>query len=344
MSEDKYAPGPDRNAPPQPDAKYEPSEPKTGDRGKPSATNQGAQLAKARRPDPTPVDSAPASQVMNPSYVNALHYLEKYFRQQGELAGAIGKAADDGLAAFKVRSSHDYNKSSDLVFELFNAALKIIPAGAALGSAFRELQTGRKLLGLASTMKAVASAEASAESARSAKEAIEPVKKLYEAGEAVSDVGESKHAGTEARRAGDFEIQTLTSLTQLTASELATNWHREDFMDSLLIPLQFSPATLDLFGLTKQMLGALPAADTLAADLASWSDAFEVDLYLRFYLEDGEVTYVTTEREDVTIREFRGMPRAVVERLRETNNLDRVLAHPKLKHEHHVHRFEGMKV
>jgi hypothetical protein len=294
-----------------------------------------AAAAAATSPATAPAPSSVA--VMNPTYVDALHYMDSYFRQQGELAMLMGVAARDGLSAFMTRSSHEYNQHSAIAMELFSAAIAVIPAAGVLGSAFHELRTGEKLFGLAKTAKAIAAVGETAvhaeEGAKALKEAVEPAKKLFEAGEKVGDIGKKQHEATEAQERGEFQIEKLNSISDLTAAGIARLWSSQSFMDDLMPGLEYSPPTTDLKKLVKGFLGGLPDPRSLAGAINDLRGSFEFTLYLEYYIKSGKTTYVTTNQDDAISHEFIGMPRAVEDRIRALGKMEKVMECKELKKE-----------
>lgn len=299
---------------------------------------------KKKKPAPRkPDDSQPAPEpgsarkVMNPTYLDARLALDKHFRREAEVAALMGKAANDGFEAFKIRSSAEYNKSGSIALALFQAALAAVPGAAELSAVFEELASGAmkaKLFAEAAhtlrTTNAVANGAHRAHAAlEHASKITEGIKHVAEAGEKAHEVGEIGEDRTEARERGDFQIATIHSITELSAENLQQRWKAEDFVDALLGELEFSGDSLDLRAIVERSLEdhPLPEPATLKSALREVADEFELRLYVEYYANAERMTYVTVDTDGVLTHHYEGLPDAVEQRFRKLGKFELVAKH-----------------
>lgn len=271
----------------------------------------------------------------NPSYHNGTLYLEEFFRRQGEVATLLDQAARDGFEAFKARTSTEYNRSSSLALALFELALNAVPAASGMLGLLKDLTSGQKRTAL--LMKII-------DTGGNAVRADGMIKKLHKMAEVVEGVAKGSeevkvvkegvekaiapHETAEARDAaqekGNFQIEALQALTQLSALSMQDRFNREDVAKGVLALLEYSDSSIDLMKVAASV-GEIPAAAALA-DVKKVSDEFEINLYFDWYVASGKTSHVITSRHGhVVSDEFRGMPDAVVERFRTLHKMDLLL-------------------
>lgn len=287
---------------------------------------------------------APLGHTPNPSYLDARLYAAKFFRRHGELALLLSQACRDGLQSFSIRSSEQYNKSDSMGLMIFELALAAVPAAGALVQTLHELSTSeklRELTRLAHALKKVASASERAHERIGKIEGVtERVKKVTEVTEkagAISEAGESKEKG-------DFEMATVSSLSDLMSDSVAARWRSEDFTDEMLESLEYTDPAVDLKAMVVGVLGPLPSPDAVKGAVSQVSQEFELKLYLQYYVESGKTTYVVDEQDGARRVDFEGIPRGVVRRFEELNRSSMLIDHPKMKHRKTVRVWSGNRV
>ncbi len=252
---------------------------------------------------PTASQAGGTARPENKHFVEALLDVERYFRRQGELATALGLAAARGFEAFKIRSSAEFNRSSSSAMGLFLAALKLVPEGGELLAAFSEFSTATRFIAFAGGVQ------------RLSKGVLEPMDKAVDAIEKTGAVGEKRSEASEGREAGEFQIETLKSLDQLTEASMAARWGREDLAISWLEALRYSDVDLKDFG--KKYLGPPPSGGDLAGNIHHAAEEFEIRLYVDYYVKNHRVKRVTVDTEGTFTHPFEGFPRAVEARFDE---------------------------
>lgn len=290
---------------------------------------------------PSAQTPAPARKAMNPTYVDARLYAGMYFRRQGELAHLLSQACRDGLQAFSIRSSEQYNKSDSMGFLLFKLALDAVPAGGALVQTLHELTTNQKLrelTGLVSALKKAAEGtEKVHQKIEKAEKVTERVKKGTEAIEKKNDIGEA----SEAKEKGDFELETVSTLGELLSDSVAARWQNEDQIDAMLQQLEYTDSSINLEQMIKKVLGAPPNPSAVKGLVSEAAQQFELLLYLQFYVEAGKATYVTEDWDGSIRSEFEGLPPGVVRRFEELGKTSLLVHHPKMKKRHTLRTWTG---
>lgn len=291
-----------------------------------------------KRPQP-----ATSTQVQNPTYINAVDDLAIHFRRLGEVSTLLGRAADGGLAAFKIYSSEEYNRASSSAFAIFKAALNALPAAAVLA----EIMTGAKM---AQSVVNIENGIAAATAAHKAKSAIErgakgaeDAKKVLDGVESAGQLGEGSKATTEAQERGNFELEAIHSLADLQVEALEKRWQGEDKARKILRDHQFDEG-YDLGSVVSKAVKECPLPDVgaLKSILTEAAEEFELRLYLDYYIASGRVTYETVDNEGTTTEHFHGLPAKVQDRLfNHFHAKARVFATPGFKKTHRTHTYTG---
>jgi hypothetical protein len=311
-----------------------------GQRPKPKRSGVMFQAHQARAQSDAPKFAGAAhpemsARQMNPTYVDASHYVETYFRRQGEVASLLDQAARDGFEAFKTRTSSEYNRSSSLAMALFELALNAIPAASGILGFLKELTSGQKRTAL--LMKIIDSGgdalrtddmikrlHKAAELVEGAAKGTEEVKLVKEGVEKAVGPHETAEARNAAQEKGNFQIETIQDLTRISAVSMKDRFDRETVATGVLALLEFSDSSIDLKKIAAS-LGELPAAPSVE-DVKKVSDAFEINLYFDWYVASGKTSHVMVSRHgNVVSDEFRGMPDAVVDRFRTLHKMDLLL-------------------
>jgi len=286
-----------------------------------------------------PEVTAGSAEIMNPSYVDASNYVEKFFRRQGEIASLLDLAARGGFEAFRIRTSADYNKSSSLAMVLFEVALSALPAASGLLNVFKELTSGKKRTALlmkiidtgGDAIRAddmIKSLHKAAEHGESAAKVSEEVKLAKEGIEKVKAPHETKEARSTAQEKGNFETGAITALTDLAAESMRSRFNNEDAIVAMLELLENTAPTTKLKDLVTGALGPMPEAAS-TSDVTKVSENFEVQLYVDWYVTSGKASRtIISRRGRVVSDEFGGIPEAVVERFRILKQMDILLKLP----------------
>jgi hypothetical protein len=275
---------------------------------------------------------------MNPTYVDASHYVETYFRRQGEVASLLDQAARDGFEAFKTRTSAEYNRSSSLAMALFELALSAIPAASGMFGFLKQLTSGQKRTAL--LMKIIDSGgdalraddmikklHKAAELVESAAKGSEEVKVVKEGVEKAVGPHETTEARSEAREKGNFQIDASEGLTRISTLSMKDRFDRESVATGILALLENSDSSIDLKTIAAA-LGEMPVAPS-PEDVKSVSDEFEINLYVDWYVASGKASHVITSRHGhVVSDEFRGMPDAVLQRFGALHKMDLLFSLP----------------
>ena len=282
--------------------------------------------------------------VMNPTYVDASALVERHFRREGEIAGLLDTAARNGFEAFKTRSSVEYNKSGSIAFALFEAALAAIPAAGALLSVFRELTSGAKAVAIVTKVAQLGGDARRAQNiidklhkaqkfTKELGEQSEEVKLVKEAAEKTMARHEATETRTEAQESGEFQIETLHSLTDLSAKNMQTRFSREDVVVFMLKMLETSDASNDLNKLVKETIGDLPKADGLDEAVSQVSDEFEIQLYIQWYVDSKKTTKTETYSNGHHIStDWDGMPIKVQQRFQALGKMGLLDSNPNVIH------------
>ena len=281
---------------------------------------------------------------MNPTYVDAVASVERHFRREGEICGLLEKAANNGFEAFRIRTSVDYNRSTTTALVLFEAALALVPAGAAMLGVLKELTSGVNAVKIATKVAQIGGdarrvqnvidkAHKAQEFAEHLAKESEGVKFVKEAAEKVLAGHEANESRTQAQETGDAQIEILHSLTELSADNMQARFSRESVVVGLLKLLETSNASNDLNKLVLETLGELPDGKGLGTAAAATSDEFEIKLYVDWYLESGKTSKLVTYSNGTKVSEdWEGMPDAVRERFRVLGKMHLIEEHPKLKY------------
>jgi hypothetical protein len=282
---------------------------------------------------------------MNPTYVDAVASVERHFRREAEICGLLDRAANNGFEAFRLRTSVEYNRSTAVALALFEAALALVPAGAAMLGVLKELTSGANAMKIAVKVAELGGDARRAENvidrisqaqgvAKHLAEETKDVKLVKDAVEKVLVGHGTAEARTKAQATGDAQIEILHSLTELSADDMQARFSREDVVVGMLKLLETSAATNRLDKLVEETLGELPDGKGLGQAAVAAADEFEIKLYVQWYLDSGKTAKLVTYSNGTPVSEsWEGMPDAVRERFRALGKLDLVESHPKLRRE-----------
>ncbi len=307
----------------QSDATKRPPSPATNDRapapkgsagGKP--TTSATPLPKGQKGTKPTIDNgaAPAPKqprTPNPTYANATQFVTQYFRREAELSDLFWKAASAGFEAFKIRTSVEYNKTSSLAFQLFEAAIGAVNGGQAILSILEQVKTGEHIKKLVEQVEKI---KKWTERAGAVKEGVEKARTISEAAESES----------EAQESGDFKIETVNSLVELSADSMIARWGSEDRVNDLLRGVEYADPSQDLEKVVAQALGAMPNAKMVEAIKEDASKNFEYRLYHQYYAESAKAVLVLNVDDDDQSTTFaiEHVPDKVLERIFELGFMD----------------------
>jgi len=241
---------------------------------------------------------------------------------------------------------------------IFQLALAAVPAAGVLAQTLHELSTSEKLqelTRLGATIKRLAGAsekvhkaiEKVASASDLAHKAIGKVEGAAERVKKVSEAAEKGHTISEAgegKEKGDFEMATISNLSDLMSDSVAVRWRNEDYIDEKLEQLEYVDPAIDLKENVEKVLGKLPSADAVKGAVREVAEEFELRLYVQYYVEPGKVTYVLDEQDGASRAEFEGIPRAVVRRFMDLNKASMLIEHKNLKRRHMVRFWSGNRV
>jgi hypothetical protein len=256
--------------------------------------------------DPIPAQSGPAStgRLVNPTYSDAKSTIDEYFRREGEAAEQFWKAADAGFTAFNTYSSKKYNQQSSTAFQLFEAAIGTVGTASAVLGILKAIATGERVAKLVDTAE---KAQKWNERAAGIKEGIEKTKAIPEAREAES----------EAREHGNFEVEHINSLVELSAKNLKSRWTAENKIRAALAAAKYADASVDLAAMVESAIGHMPQPEDIDAIQDTVSQRFEYSLYYEYFVESGKaILEVDIDDDDGSTKSgIRGVPKAVVDRV-----------------------------
>jgi len=239
---------------------------------------------------------ATTSRRINPTLSLAREHVHVFFERHAQMALALAGLCDDGLKQFKIYSQKEFDRSDSALIQLFEEALKLVPAAAPLLRAFRTL--GKPLLAELSPALAALAQEAG----RTAQQAGEMAQKAAQSYEAVTGaakqaaavIGAAKKVAqvpgepevSDAKAILVFESGVIKEKGNAMIGRLAACWKGEEIAKKQLEALRYSPADIDLEAEVKKYL-PIPEASELEKGLSAVADKFELMLYRQFYVLSG---------------------------------------------------------
>ena len=256
--------------------------------------------------------------VRNPSFEDARSYIGRYFLRQRDIHGLLVTARDTAFEKFKIYSGDEYNKKSDsTLLQLFEFALSMLPlAGPAL-KAFKSLRYGNGDLvalianfeGIQRVDKAVKAVDTVKNVKEGVEKGIDPIKKL----KGVEESGEASGGNPTLQ----FQLQTISSLMDLSKKEVMNIWNAEDVIYNHLETLKYS-ASVNLEQMVKSQLGELPDASSLESLVDGVARYFELALYKAYYCDEKRARRLYTKESENAPASYwglQGMPDGVVSRI-----------------------------
>jgi hypothetical protein len=278
----------------------------------PKGDRQGKPSAGAASGAPAPKQN----RVQNPTYIHAVHDVEKYFQQQADVAYVMGTAVQTGFELFKGRTSEEYNRAAPGLEQLFSLALSAVPAGQSILSVLKAIKTAEKLTKLAEATEKLSGLV----------EAVAPVKELHEKGAAIAETQEAKSAGHEHV---NFEMEAAEGLLDLALDSVHKRWEKQADIDTLLDAVEFVDASIDLRGVMRQALGPIPTFGEVEAAAKRTTVEFEYLLYYQYYAENGIGVHVEYDRSDGSAGlpgsntdDITNVPPPVIERVKSLGKYD----------------------
>jgi hypothetical protein len=257
------------------------------------------------------VGTAATGRLENPTYADARSTIDEYFRREGEAAEQFWKAANAGFTAFNTYSSKSYNQTSSTAFQLFEAAIGTVGATSAVLGILKAITTGERVAKLVETAE---KAKTWAERSGGIKEGIEKAKAIPE----------TRESETEAKEHGNFEVEHINSLVELSAANLKSRWTAENKIRAALAAVKYSDASVDLSAMVESAIGHMPQPEDIDAIQDAVSQRFEYSLYYEYFVESGKaILEVDIDDDDGSTKSgIRGVPEAVIDRVMSLGQFD----------------------